>query len=129
MVVQGHTVRGWQVFEAVRMENDPLHFVLNLLRLCMIQYGGDHRLCETVELLISRHEVSLAVNLSQRGVISINCHSDQPLASAATLQLGRLGPAILLRLFSQPLFSLEQGRTKRFRRKSIRVARCMLRRS
>lgn len=112
MVAQELAICGWKIFETVSVKNSPLHLVLNLLGLRMIQYAGDHRFCETVKLFVSRHEVGLAVNLDQRCVTPVHRHRDQALAGVAALQLGRLGPAVLLRLFFQPLLSLEQGRTK-----------------
>lgn len=129
MVAQELAICGWKILETVSVKNRPLHLVLNLLGLGMIQHGGDHHFRETVKLFVPRHEVGLAVNLDQRCMAPVHCHSDQALTGVAALQLGRLGPAVLLRLFPQPLLSLEQGRTKRFRRKSIRVGGCMLRRS
>jgi len=102
MVIQSHAICGLKSLESVRIIQNSLYLTFNLLVLGVIQYGIHHHLREAEKLLVLCHKVSLTVNLAQYNVMFILYDCDHALASITMLQLLRLFPAMLFRLFFQP---------------------------
>lgn len=114
MIAQSLAIGRCQHLQSVHVEYSALHLVLKSLSLGVTQYRRYHSLRKAVEFLVASHKVSLTIDLHQSCVILIHCYCDKTLLGATTLQLGCLGPPVLLCLFPQPMFSLKQGESKRF---------------